>query len=114
LYYILESKGISIAIGVENLSTWAHELLHAADDRAGNFTKQGKKHNEIVAELGGAVLLECLGHTQESDRGGAWNYIRLFSPEDPIKDCLKVINRVGQAIELILKTAEQLPEDKAA
>ena len=34
--------------------------------------------NEVVAEFGGAILLECLGHTVESDRGGAYRYIRAY------------------------------------
>jgi hypothetical protein len=31
--------GFSIALGVENLSTWAHELLHAADHRRGTLNR---------------------------------------------------------------------------
>ncbi len=34
--------GQSIAIGVENLSTWAHELIHAADDRLGELKERGQ------------------------------------------------------------------------
>ena len=58
--------------GVQNLSTWAHELIHAADDRLGKLGKC-KVNNEVVAELGGAVLLQCLGKPVEADLGGAWN-----------------------------------------
>ena len=67
--------GQSIALGVENLATWCHELVHAADDRAGTITKLPGQQldNEVVAELGGAVLLEVLGLEADSDRGGAWH-----------------------------------------
>ncbi len=52
----------AIALGVENLATWAHELSHAADDRLGNLTERGQHwRSETVAELGGAILLSCLG-----------------------------------------------------
>ena len=52
----------AIAVGVKNLATWAHELIHAADDRLGNLTERGQHwRSETVAELGGAILLEALG-----------------------------------------------------
>src|SRR5208283_4444753 len=66
--------GTGIALGIENLSTWCHELVHAADDR--NGTLRGKKiGKETVAELGGAVLLRILGYENEADLGGCWEYI---------------------------------------
>jgi antirestriction protein ArdC len=73
--------GQGIALGVENLATWAHELVHAADDRRGTITKRSGQQldNEVVAELGGAVLLQCLGHDHESDTGGAWKYIERYA-----------------------------------
>jgi hypothetical protein len=55
--------GQGIALGVENLSTWSHELIHAADDRLGHLEEKGQQWaRETVAELGGAILLECLGY----------------------------------------------------
>ena len=63
--------GTGIALGVENLSTWCHELVHAADDRNGKL--RGKKvRKETVAELGGAVLLSILGYENKTDLGGCW------------------------------------------
>ena len=51
----------AIALDVQNLATWAHELVHATDDRQGQFTERGQHwRSETVAELGGRVL-ECLG-----------------------------------------------------
>ena len=105
--------GQAIALGVENLSTWAHELCHAADDRAGTITKAHGQQpdNEIVAELGGAILLEVLGHHIESDRGGAWGYIGQYATKakvDPIVACQRLLNRVCSAVALILDTADEL------
>lgn len=63
--------GRSIGLGVRNLSTWAHELVHAADDRAGNLRERGQHwRSETVAQLGAAVLLRLLGHDAEADLGG--------------------------------------------
>src|SRR5262245_32427355 len=63
----------AIALGVQNLATWAHELVHAADDRLGQLTERGQHwRSETVAELGSAILLECLGYALEADRGGCW------------------------------------------
>ena len=105
--------GQAIALGVENLSTWAHELVHAADDQAGTITKAHGQQpdNEIVAELGGAVLLEVLGHHVDSDRGGAWNYIKSYAAKaklDPVAACQRLLNRVCASVALILDTADEL------
>ena len=58
-YRFSGSGNQAVMLGVENLSTRAHELVHAADHRVTNL-KGDKWHKEVVAELGGAVLLECL------------------------------------------------------
>jgi len=43
-------RGREIALGVKNLSTWAHELIHAADDRLGHLTERGQHwRSETVA-----------------------------------------------------------------
>lgn len=110
--------GQAIALGVENLSTWAHELVHAADDQAGTITKAPGQcpDNEIVAELGGAILLEVLGHEAESDRGGAWNYIKVYAEKskiEPVAACQRLLNRVCTAVALILDTADDLAEEAA-
>jgi hypothetical protein len=58
------------------LSTWAHELIHAADDRLGNLKESGQHwRSETVAELGGAILLEVLGLERDADRGGCFQYV---------------------------------------
>lgn len=35
-------KGEAIEVGVQNLSTWTHELTHAADDRNGSLQEKGQ------------------------------------------------------------------------
>jgi hypothetical protein len=70
-------------------------LCHAADDRNGTITKgHGQKlDNEVVAELGGAILLECLGYSDDSDRGGCWEYIRGYCAKHN-KDTLGVCQQL--------------------
>lgn len=102
--------GSGIALGVKNLSTWCHELVHAADDRNGTMTKN-KVRMEIVAELGGAVLLKLLGHDHEADLGGCWEYVRRYAGHEKIEvlsACGKVLDRTCGAVALILDTAEAL------
>ncbi|HEX4608270.1 MAG TPA: hypothetical protein VH092_08700 [Urbifossiella sp.] len=110
LYRRRENKGI--ALGVKNLRTWAHEFVHAADDRLGNLKEYGQHwRSETVADLGGAVLLHILGHDEESDLGGVWKYIRAYSERakvEPVEACGRVLDRTCQAVALILTTAEQL------
>ena len=102
----------AIALGVENLSTWAHELLHAADDRLGNLTERGQHwRSETVAELGGAVLLTTLGIKQEADVGGCWEYVSAYAKDaqiEPVTACQRVLKRICDAVALVLDTAEKL------
>ena len=102
--------GTGIALGVENLSTWCHELVHAADDRKG--TLRGRKiRKETVAELGGAVLLRILGYENEADLGGCWEYIQGYAKKEGIEvlaACGAVLDRTCEAVALILDTAEQV------
>lgn len=105
--------GRSIELAVKNLRVWAHELIHAADDRRGTITtKRGQQlDNEVVADLGGAVLLECLGHTVESDRGAVWRYICRYCEEhkrEPLPICKALTERACAAVALVLDTSAQV------
>lgn len=101
-----------IALGVENVSTWAHELIHAADDRLGNLTELGQHwRSETVAELGGAILLEIVGRAQDADRGGCWEYVQAYATDakvEPIVACQRVLKRTCDAVALILDSAANL------
>jgi hypothetical protein len=102
--------GQGIALAVENLSTWAHELVHAADDRNGKL-KGPKVSREIVAALGGAVLLQILGYHHEADLGGCWEYVQHYAGKeniDVLAACGRVLDRTCEAVALILDTAEEL------
>ncbi len=104
--------GSAIALGVENLATWAHELVHAADDRNGKLIERGQHwRNETVAELGGAVLMLAMGFETDADLGGAFAYIKSYADTakiPPIKACMDVIKRTCEAVALILETAKSL------
>ncbi len=108
-YFRTGTRGSAIMLGTENLSTWMHELVHAADHRLiGQSDKRWCK--EIVAELGSAVLLECLGQTREADLGGAYEYIQHYACQNQVpmvKACMQTLERVCRCVELILDTAEQ-------
>ena len=104
-----------IALGVENPETWAHELLHAADTRAQTLTHGEGEHldNEIVAELGAAVLLECLGLASESHRGSSWSYIRSCAEEhdrEPLAVATELLARTASAVALLLEAADELSQ----
>ena len=104
-----------IALGVENLSTWTHELIHASEKQNGKLTTEeyakNKVEAEIVAELGGATLLKMLGQESDADLGGAWNYIKHYADGDKgktIKKILSLTKRTAEAIETIVETIESL------
>ena len=104
--------GQSIVLGVTNLSTWAHEMIHAADDRLGNLKERGQHwRSETVAELGSATLLSVLGDDTEADLGGCREYVTHYAREagiEPITACQRVLKRTCDAVALILDTAESL------
>ncbi len=102
--------GAAIGLGVKNLSTWAHELTHAADDRLG-LNGSSRAECEIVAELGGAVLLECLGFAVDSDRGGAYEYLTRYartSGRSVLRAATHLLDRTCRCVELLLIEAERL------
>ena len=70
-----------------------------------------------MAELGGAILLECLGYSAESDRGGAYEYIDRYCREhtrDLLQVCSELLERTCAAVDLILRTAAELALLQAA
>jgi antirestriction protein ArdC len=106
------SRKGSIGVGTRNLATWAHELIHAADDRNGELQEKGQHwRSEIVAELGGAVLLECLELDDDSDRGGCWQYVESYARKadlDPLAACTLVLDRTCRAVSRVLEEAERI------
>jgi hypothetical protein len=105
-------NGEAIEVGTKNLSTWCHELVHAADDRNGLLKERGQHwRSETVAELGGATLLEILGFKREADLGGCWEYVQSYAQKEQIgvvEACMTVLDRTCAAVGLILDTAEQM------
>lgn len=102
------TPGQGIALGTENLSTWAHELVHAADHRLGQLVSRTLEA-EVVAEFGGAILLECLGYTAESDRGGAYEYLRRHCERHKrslLGACTELLERTCGCVALLLDEAE--------
>jgi len=99
----------AIALGAKNYSTWAHELMHASDDRLGNNERKGQFWaSEIVAELGGCVLLRCLGYEHEADAGGCWQYLEHYATEagkDTTAACLHLLDRTCKAVAAVLEAA---------
>lgn len=100
--------GKQIAIGVENLSVFFHELVHAAEYKLDNLNKTvgQDKENEIVAEFGGNVLLKIMGFEKDIDLGGAWEYIKAYAGNDDkktIKLIGKLIDRICESVNLILE-----------
>lgn len=105
----------SIAIGVWNLSTWAHELVHAADYRNGTMMEPSLHwRQETVAELGGALLLKTLGCDHDADLGGCYKFVRMFVRPKKIgvvKACNLVLKRTCEAVSLILDTAHDFRKE---
>lgn len=111
-YHGYYRHGQAIALGVENLSTWAHELMHAADHRLGALTERGQHwRSETVAELGGAILLDCIGLERDADTGGCWDYVSRYAKDAdiaPMIACQRVLKRTCDAVALILAEYDRI------
>jgi hypothetical protein len=108
------TPGLGIGLGTENLSTWAHEMVHAADHRLGTHTGTGME-SEVVAELGGAILLSCLGHTEESDVGGAFAYIESHCKthkKKVLSVCTELLERTCRCVAYLLDEADRIQGER--
>ncbi len=103
-----------IVLMTENLSTWSHELVHAADDRLSKILGSDRHDAEVVAELGGAILLELAGKPIDADLGGAWRYIQRHGEKNPVRCCMRLLDRTCRAVKLILETVDGLQEQTVA
>ena len=91
--------------------------MHAADYRLGNATEKGQHwRKETVAEFGSAILAECLG-LECSNLGGAYRYIESYAKaaeKTPQSACMECLDRICQAVALVLDTAESLTVETSA
>ena len=68
-----------------------------------------------MAELGGAVVLKCLGMSHDADLGGGFSYIEQYARDaevDTVRACILVLDRVCNCVKLILDTAESTDNSK--
>jgi hypothetical protein len=87
--------------------------VHQAEHRLGALTKRGQdREQEIVAELGGAVLLTVLSQRAKADWGGAYQYIKSYAKakdgEGLLREIMHVTGRMAAAVKHILDEAEAL------
>ena len=104
------APGLGIALATENLAVWAHELVHAADYRLKTYTGKGLA-SEVVAQLGAAILLSCLGHEEASDPGGTYAYIERYCTEQKRKVltvCIELLERTCRCVAHLLEEAQRL------
>lgn len=108
-------SNLKIMLGVENLTTWFHELVHAAEFRNGALTNENYAANkadaEIVAEFGATILAHCLGLGDKADNGGCFKYVSSYSKGvDTAEKCYKLIDRTCKAVNEILNDSEESEE----
>lgn len=108
-WYGFYEHGKRIGLSVAELQTWAHEMIHAAEDHNGTITKGPgqQEDNEVVAELGACVLLQLAGHEADVDLRFAWEYVNKYS-RDPRKTAFLLLGRICKAVDLVLTESEAL------
>jgi len=108
--------GDKINLSTENPKVFFHELAHQADKRQQNKELNGGQDpiQEATAELSACVLAEL--HGIDAQKSNTWDYLRNNTKdktdEQTEKLALKVLDRVGKVLDLILTTAQKLEEKK--
>ena len=114
-YFQSGKSGKAIMLCTENLSTFAHELCHAADEHL-HTLKDKTPMLEIVAELGSAVLLESIGYSHDADLGGAYSYIERYATamnKPAVRARIELLDRVCTVVSLIIDEAEKIQQSPA-
>lgn len=106
--------GASITVTATDLRLWAHELVHASDDDIGTLTRSGGQNpdNEIVADMGAAILMTITGNGEHADLAGTREYVNhyLADQEDAAMAAYRLAGRIMDCVENILVTAGQWKE----
>lgn len=105
-YYGYFSEGRKeIGLATKEETVFFHELAHAAHHKVlGNNKNIPSWREEIVAELGSAVLCRMVGKTSKY-LGNNYRYIRHYAEKTnstPIQACMKIMGEVEATLSLIL------------
>jgi len=95
-----------IALATKEECVFFHELTHCAESRLLDLKPGQDPLQEIVAELGAHALCRIAGKTGEQSLGNSYRYIARYAEKvklSPHQACLKVLNRVESALNLILE-----------
>ena len=109
----LDGEGKAIALGVQDVVVFLHELVHAAEYKLDNAVERGQHwRKETVAQLGASVLAECLG-IESSSLNLRWSYDYIegyakASEKTVESAAIECLDRICQAVSLILDEAEQM------
>ncbi len=115
--YRLEHNDIHL--GTENAGIFFHEISHAADNII--LQKKGKRLRggqdaiqEAVAQLSACVLSEL--YATDSNKEFTFEYLRQYSRhgrnDEVARLALRVLDRTGAVIDLILSTAQKLEKKR--
>ena len=105
----------NIHLGTEQAEIFFHEISHVADNLI--LKKRGKKLKggqdtiqEAVAQLSACVLAEMYGtHTTKAFTFEYLRqYVRCRTDEEVVQLALRVLDRTGAVLDLILSTAQEL------
>ena len=100
-----------ITLHTEAKDTFLHELIHHYDLKTHKPKPGQDQTQEIVAQLGAATLYKMYTGKDDVDAytwGYLASYVNSTDQETVISTCLKVIDRVGKAIQAIVNDAEEL------
>ena len=98
-------KGAGIRLATHEESVFFHELSHAAHSRIETLKGGQDARQEIIADFTACVLMQVYGLKDTS--GITWNYIKSYSPENPIGAILSALDTMGKVLDLIISAASE-------
>lgn len=97
----INPDGTQVTLSSHDVKTWFHELGHAVHSKLNGKLKGGQdEHQEAVAELASAVLMELYGYGDIS--GNCWKYVSGYST-DPLKAIMGAAQDVEQILAVIME-----------
>jgi len=103
-YYDFSQEEIFLA--THDVSTFFHELGHAAHKRIKGSMKGGQDADqEIIAEMTAAVLCRLYGF--KNHERYTFDYVSRYSGKDVLKAVMKLLSEIEQCVNLILETASK-------
>lgn len=108
-FYAFGKDKKQIVLHTHDIKTWFHELGHAVHGTFKDLKSGQRSDQEIVAEVFAAVMCEL--HDVHGYHAHAWEYIKHYSDDDPVKALqaiFRVLSDVEECLNCVFKVKKKM------